>query len=156
MTPKSIKPGAGEVYYQAPEGLQQLYPLDEAPEAVEGIEWPKENPYIKPTTDATFTAEMLITPEVSKAFATLGEACKRAAEALGRAVRAAADCAAAIARGVDIAQLLKAVRVQEALKEAPPRVRHLAQHSKKHRTRKKNINRALREYQRRTRKRDRP
>ncbi len=46
-------------------------------------------------------------------------------------------------------ELLKAARTQQALKEAPPRVRHLAYHSKKHRTQKKNINRAMREYYRR-------
>lgn len=157
MTPKDIKLGPGAVYSRQPEGLQQLYPLDEAPDIeAEKPEWPKENPYIKAAPkEATFTAEMKISPDVAKAFTALGEAYKQAAEALGKAVRAAADCVVAIARGVDIAQLLKAAKVQEALKEAPLRVRHLAEHSKKHRTRKKNINRALREYQRRSRKRDR-
>lgn len=95
-------------------------------------------------------AEMLITPEVSKAFAALGEACKLFTELLGGIVRAATDCVVAIARGADTAQLLKAAKVETALKEATPRVRHLALHGKKYRTRKKNINRALREYQRRS------
>lgn len=95
-------------------------------------------------------------PEVIKAFTALGEACKQFAELLGKIVRAAVDCVVAIARGVDIAQLLKIAKVQAALNEAPPRVRHLALHSKKRRTQKKNINRALREYQRRSRKSDGP
>lgn len=54
------------------------------------------------------------------------------------------------------AQLSKAAEVKAALNEAPPRVRHLAEHGKKYRTRKKNINRALRDYRRRHRKRDKP
>lgn len=96
-------------------------------------------------------AEMRIDPDVAKSFTAMGEACKQAAEALGKFVRAAADCVAAILRGVNPAQLLKAAKVQAALKEAPPRVRHLARHAKKHRVRKKNANRALREYERRQR-----
>lgn len=63
-------------------------------------------------------------PDVTKAFTALGEACKQAAESLGKKVRA-------------------------ALNEAPPKVRHLALHGKKYRTQKKNINRALRDSQRR-------
>lgn len=168
MPPKDSAPiDPGTVYFQAPEGLQPLIPLDEAPDTEAedwATEWPKDNPCIKPTTDATFNAEMQIdpnvaeifaAPDVAKAFTALGEACKRAAESLGKMVRAAADCVAAIARGMDIPALLKALEVQKALNEAPPRVRHLAQHGKKYRTRKKNINRALREYRRRL-KRDRP
>lgn len=88
-------------------------------------------------------------PDAAKAFTALGEACKQAAEAMGKAARAAVNCVVATVREVDIAQLFKAAKVQEALKEAPPRVRHLAKHGK-HRTRKKNTNRALREYKRRT------
>lgn len=94
-------------------------------------------------------AELFAAPDVVKAFTALGEACKQAAESLGAFFRAVVDCGVAIAQGVDIPQLLKATKVRAALKEAPPRVRHLAEHGKKYRTRKKNINRALREYQRR-------
>lgn len=92
--------------------------------------------------------EAFATPEVRKAFTALGEACKQAAMALGGVVRAAADCAATILSNVG-ALYSKAAKVQAALKEAPPRVRHLATNSKKYRTQKKNINRALREYERR-------
>ncbi len=66
----------------------------------------------------------------TKAFTALYEACKQAAESLGKKVRAAA-------------------KVRAALNEAPPKVRHLALHGKKYRAKKKNINRALRDYQRR-------
>lgn len=156
MPPKNtIKLGPGTMYYHEPEGLSPLYALEEAPEIeAEAPEWPKENPYIKPTKDATFTAEARISPEVSEAFTKMGEACKKTAEALVDLLRAAVGCVVAIARGVDIAQLLKTAKVQAALNEAPPRVRHLATHGKKYRTRKKNVNRALREYRRRSRKRD--
>jgi hypothetical protein len=159
MPPKDIKLGPGTVYFQTPEGPQPLGSITEATAIeAEETEWAEDHPAaIKAAPkEATFTAEMKISPDVAKAFTALGEACKQAAEALGKAVRAAADCVVAMARGIDIAQLLKAAKVQEALKEAPPRVRHLAQHGKKYRTCKKNINRALREYQRRSRKRDRP
>lgn len=78
-----------------------------------------------------------------------GEAFARAAEALGDFCRAYVDAVSAIANGPDFSQLRKIVNTQAALKEAPPRVRHLAKNSKKLRTQKKNINRALREYQRR-------
>ena len=84
-------------------------------------------------------------PDATKAFPALSEACVQAAEALGKAVRAAVDCAVAMVRGIDIAQLLKAAKVQAALNEASPRVRRLALYGKKYRTQKKNINRALRE-----------
>lgn len=141
MPPKNTQPC---------ELLPQLYTLDEETDIeAEGEEWPKANPYIKPTTGDTFTAEVKIDPAVAEAFTAFGAACKQTADALFKLTRAAVDCVVAIYRGIDIAQLLKAAKVQAALKEAPPRVRHLAQHGKKHRTRKKNINRALREHQRR-------
>ena len=60
-------------------------------------------------------------------------------------IRAMVDFAAAA-----FPSLSKAAEMQAALNAAPPRVRHLAQHGKKYRTRKKNINRALREYKRRS------
>lgn len=92
--------------------------------------------------------EAFATPEVRKAFTALDEACKQMAVTLGAIVRAAADYAAAILSNVG-ALYSKAKRVQAALKEAPPHVRHLACRGKKYRTQKKNINRALREYRRR-------
>ena len=149
MPPKNpIELGPGTVYFQTPEGPQPLGSITEAT-AIEAAEpeWAEDHPaVIREAKEATFTAEVKINPDIAKAFTALGEACKRAA----------ADCVAAIAGGMDIAQLLKAAEVQAALNEAPPRVRHLAEHGKKYRTRKKNINRALREYQRRSRNRDRP
>lgn len=93
-----------------------------------------------------YTQMVRSNPEITKAITEFGEACKQAGEALGKAVRAAVNCITAWTRGVDLEQC---VRELQAIKEAPPRVRHLALHGKKRRTRKKNINRALREYQKR-------
>ena len=154
MPPKDIKLSPGTVYFQTPNGPQPLGSITEAT-VIEAEEtgWAEARPAVIKAApkEATFTAEMKISPDVAKAFTALGESCKQAAEALGRAFRAAANCMVAMARGVDIAQILKAAKVQAALNEAPPRVRHLAQHGKKYRTRKKNINRALREYNERKR-----
>ena len=108
---------------------------------------PKLDPYIKPATGGALSAKMLLSPETAKAFTELGEACKQAAGALGNFLRAAVDCMSAMASGLNVELLLKAAAVQTAINAAPPRVRHLAEHGKKYRTRKKNINRALREYQ---------
>lgn len=92
--------------------------------------------------------EIFATPEVRKAFTALGESFKHAARVLGSVARAAADFAAATLSNM-CALYRKAAKVQAALNEAPPKVRHLALHGKKYRTKKKNINRALRDYQRR-------
>lgn len=81
---------------------------------------------------------------ISEPLQRAGAALNRTAKALADFIRAMVEFAAAA-----LPNLTEAAEVQAALKEAPPRVRHLAQHSKKHRTRKKNINRALREYRRR-------
>lgn len=74
----------------------------------------------------------------------------RASVALGRACAAVADFICAMAQFVaEVLPLLPdAMELQAALNEAPPRVRHLAAHGKKRRTRKKNIRRALREHKR--------
>lgn len=79
----------------------------------------------------------------------LREACCDMAKSLGAFCRAYADAIAAILHDVNFAKLLKAAKMQDALKEAPPKVRHLAKHGKKYRTRKKNLNRALRDYEKR-------
>lgn len=81
----------------------------------------------------------------------MGESLRDAAKSLGASCRAYADAVAAILHGVNFTQLLKTAKVQAALKEAPPKVRHLAKHGKKYRTRKKNINRALRDYEKKRR-----
>jgi hypothetical protein len=88
--------------------------------------------------------------------AEAGEAANRAGEALGRAVSGIADFVRAMGQIVEVAFpfFLEATAAcgkeyKAALNEAPPRVRHLALHSKKKRVRNKNINRALREYRRR-------
>lgn len=150
MSHKSVKLSPDTVFFHTPEGPVPVHPLVEAPDIeAEETEWQKEHPYIKPDAPATFTAGVKLNQDVTKAITELGEACKQVGEALGKAIQAAANCIAAWSRGVDLAQLLKTVEEQQALKEAPPKVRHLALHGKKRRTRKKNINRALREYQKR-------
>ena len=138
MPPKDTKLGPGTLYIETPEGLQPLGSITEATAIeAEETEWAEDRPaVIKTAQEATFTAEVKINPDVAKAFTALGEACKQTAKALGKALRAAAVWIVSI-------------------KEAPPRVRHLALRGKKHRTRKKNINRALREHQRRSQKSDR-
>lgn len=85
---------------------------------------------------------------LSNAMRRLGEAARDAAESLGRCCRAFGDAVCAIFGSLDFAYLLKAARVRAALEKAPPRVRHLANNHKKRRVRKKNIHRALREYER--------
>lgn len=80
---------------------------------------------------------------VSNALVRLGDAAKRAGQALLDTVRAAAGVYAEIWKYV-VAYLPDAT----ALSQAPPRVRHLALHGKKRKTRKKNLNRARKLYRR--------
>lgn len=85
---------------------------------------------------------------VSGAMQRLGEACAQAIEALTDIFKTCMDYYI-VPIYDSLAQYFQNAReTQAALKAAPPRVRHLALHSKKCRTRKKNINRALREYRR--------
>lgn len=83
--------------------------------------------------------------KLEKAFRRLGETASVAAVALGACIRAYVD---AVMSFFDCAHLAEAVRRQAALNAAPTKVRHLALHCKKHRVRKKNMARALREYER--------
>lgn len=85
----------------------------------------------------------------------ISEPLQRASRALDRGVKGLCDFVRAMVEylaAICPPELLKNAKVQQALKEAQPRIRHLAYNSKKHRVQKKNINRALREYQRRTEK----
>lgn len=145
MPPKNTTtPDPGAVYFHTPEGPQQLYPLDEIPYTEEAeTDWPKENPYLKTATSGALSAKILLSPETAKAFTELCKACKQAAEALGRACRAAVDFAGELCSLVEFEKQREAAIVERA----SPRVRHLAKYGKKARTRKKNINRAWREYQ---------
>ena len=91
------------------------------------------------------------TDNLQTALQRMRESLCEAAKRLGEFFRAYADAIATILRGVNFTQLLKTAKVQAALSEAPPKVRHLAKHGKKYRTRKKNINRALRDYEKKRR-----
>ena len=87
---------------------------------------------------------------MSQQLDRISEPLQRASEALCRAVSCVADFIRAMIDYVTMImppETLKAAQVRAALKDAPPRIRHLAEHSKKRRTRKKNTNRAAREYQ---------
>lgn len=89
---------------------------------------------------------------MSQQLDRISEPLQRAGDALGRITRGLVDFGRAMVEYVASVcppVLLETAKTQVALKEAPPRVRHLAYYSKKHRVQKKNINRAKREYQRR-------
>ena len=142
MPPKNTpKLDPGDVYFQTPEGPQQLSPLDEVPAIEAAAECAEASPCIKPATGATLSASLQISPDVSKALAALAETYKQTAKAVAELFRAAAEYC--------VAAFYEFTEAQTAINEAPPRMRHLAIHGKKYRTRKKNTNRALREYRRR-------
>lgn len=80
-------------------------------------------------------------------------------EAAGRAARALGDMLCALSKAVAIYSnnittpklwliLKERDRAPAILAQAPPRVRHLALHGKKRKTRKKNLNRARKLYRR--------
>lgn len=92
---------------------------------------------------------------MSQPLDRVSEPLQRAGDALGRITRGLVDFGRAMVEyvaSIGPPILLEAAKAQQALKEAPPRVRHLAYNSKKNRVQKKNINRALREYYRRMKK----
>lgn len=91
------------------------------------------------------------TDNLQEELQRLSENIREAAKSLASVILAFRDGVRAICQGANFTQLLKTAKVQAALKEAPPKVRHLAKHGKKYRTRKKNINRALREYEKKRR-----
>ena len=76
------------------------------------------------------------------------EALRRTVDGIVDFVRAMVELMAAVIPDGYISVAKRAAEIKVALNEAPPRVRHLAIHSKKKRVRNKNINRALREYRR--------
>lgn len=89
-----------------------------------------------------------------KVIADAGDAATRDGKALIDATVSISGFVAAMAEiaAVIIRNLPAEIEKRTALSQAPPKVRHLAEHGKKRRTRKKNINRALREYRRKDRK----
>lgn len=144
MTPNNIKLGPGQLFIHTPDDPQPppLYVTECTAEyEEEQIEWPKENPYLKLNPpEATSTATLQVS-----------EALSRCCTALADCIRAVREFAAGVLSAEHTQAALKAAKVNGALAEAPPRVRHLAMHGKKYRTQKKNIARALREHRRRTR-----
>ena len=98
--------------------------------------WPKENPYIKLTDDATFTTQARIIPDVAKAFKALGATAAKMTETFEI-----------------VWSLCK--RVVELYERYPnKRVKHLALHAKKLRTRKKNMRRIGRDLKKEAKKRN--
>lgn len=79
--------------------------------------------------------------EVSRSF---GNFCS----ALADIIRACVEFTLTVLPPETIEAAAKDPQLTAALLNASPRVRHQALHGRKHRTRKKNRNRALREYQR--------
>lgn len=83
---------------------------------------------------------------ISKALQLAVESARLAADAYVTLARVVLDYCAEIIKCTDLekyAHDLNNTLVKEALlREAPPKVRHLALHAKKARTRKKNLNRA--------------
>ena len=77
---------------------------------------------------------------LSKAMQKLGEALTTTVDAFGEFASAYYECIAGVLACVDWSAPLNTAT---ALNDAPPRVRHLARYSKKGRTRKKNLRRAL-------------
>lgn len=84
---------------------------------------------------------------VSDALVRLGDAAKRAGQALLDTMQALADVYVEMWKNV-VAYLPDAIDDAAALAQAPPRVRHLALHGKKRKTRKKNLNRTRKLYHR--------
>ena len=124
MPPKNIpKLDPSTVYYHTPEGLQQLYTLDEAPDIEAETEWPKENPYIKSVTDATLSAELELTPDGVAFFR---------------------DLAGAASEVYNLALIVREYCVEICNASRNKRAVHLAKYGKKYRTRKKNVHRLVR------------
>ena len=81
MPPKNTtKLDLGTVYFETPEGPQQLHPLDEVPAIEAAAECAEASPCIKPATGATLSASLQISPDASKALAALAETCKQTAK----------------------------------------------------------------------------
>jgi hypothetical protein len=85
----------------------------------------------------------------------VGEAAEELGRCLGNLCSALSDFIHSFVEFVKVvlppeilAEAVKDPRIPAAIAGASPRVRHLALHGKKRRTRKKNLKRALREYQR--------
>lgn len=148
MTPDNIKLGPGQLFTLTDNGPQLLGTLKDGAEiTTETPEYAEEATYLKAAPE-TVTAQLQLNSEGAKAFGELADACKQAFDALIKITRAAINYLAAIYSGPDIKRILRDAEKKAALKEATPRVRYLAKHAKKMRTRKKNITRALREYRR--------
>lgn len=138
MPPDNSEHDLKEVNLQAPGEAPQRWSYDEVPDTEEAEPmWSKDNPYLHLSTDA------------QQALKELGKACAPFSEALGRLTRAIMDALAAILSYVNRDPKPTAEEIPAALNMAPPRVRHLAEHGKKYRTRKKNMHRAMRAYKRR-------
>ena len=123
----NIKLGAGRIYYHTPEGLKPLRSIGEVEETTIVELCPKEYPYIKADDSATFSATISMQPQIAESFIKLGRASMRAAESL------------------EVLSYLSWQVVALYMRYPNGRVKHLALHAKKHRTRIKNMRRIGRE-----------
>lgn len=128
-----------------PEYLPQLYETEDEPEA-EPVEWPKENPLLnlKPLP------EIKETDDIIDLFGQTAEAKRQTMKAAEELAALAYACEELQPIIESLAEMLKPVLaeiadiIEEMLNLYPnKRVKHLAKHAKKARTRKKNINRII-------------
>lgn len=120
---ENITLGPGALYidgqeFRVNEGLPQLYELEAEDETEwEAQDWPKVNPALEAEFTGTITLD-------EQAYQYMMNLVSSATQVLWRMAKV----------------------VIAAYEAAPPRVRHLALHARKHRTRKKNLRRIAREY----------
>lgn len=90
VEPENIKLGPGKLYVHTPEGTQPLGSITES-SALEP-EWADDcQTVIKATREATFTAELIITPEVKEAFEVMRTAATQAIRTMSEWVQACAN-----------------------------------------------------------------
>ena len=142
MEPENIKLGPGKLYFHTPEGPQLLGSIAE----VQAI-WVEDDyqTVIKAAREATFTAEVGLTPELKEAFVALGAAAACAARTMGECVQACAN--EFYSRLIEPLQVvLTEYNAYAWAKTAHPEWVGILNRTKKRRTRKKYRDRILRAY----------
>lgn len=127
--------------------LPQLYKTEPEPEA-EPVQWPKENPYLKPLPEIEETDNMA---DFNAQIEKLQRAAREAAENISRAIIAASEALRPIIKRLSetLSPILASLDFYSKIYECYPnkRVIYLAKHGKK-RVRKKNINRIKKYFER--------
>lgn len=123
-----------------PEHLPQLYETEDEPEPVEwSKEWPKVNPFLTPEKEKKFMEACGAYTEELNAFVEYATPyVERLAAAIGKMARLVE------AYSKTISETLRPITIN--ISSYPnKKVIHLAKHAKKARTRKKNINRIIKD-----------